>query len=36
LPLDLLFASVFGLCGIDPERADDFKSDFEENLRKLA
>lgn len=35
LPLDLLFASVFGLCGIDPERADELKPDFEESLRMI-
>lgn len=32
LPLDLLFASVFGLCGIDPDRAEELRSDFEESL----
>jgi hypothetical protein len=36
LPLELLFAAVFGLCGIDPERADELKPDFEENLRMIA
>jgi len=35
LPLDLLFASVFGLCGIDPDRAEDLKPDFEESLRMI-
>jgi hypothetical protein len=33
---DLLFASVFGLCGIDPDRAEELKPEFEENLRMLA
>lgn len=33
LPADMLFAAVFGLCGIDPERAEELKSGFEENLR---
>jgi hypothetical protein len=32
---DLLFASVFGLCGIDPNRAEELKPEFEENLRML-
>jgi hypothetical protein len=35
LPLDLLFASVFGLCGIDPDRAEELKPDFEESLRMI-
>lgn len=35
LPLELLFASVFGLCGIDPQRAEELKPDFEENLRMI-
>jgi len=35
LPLDLLFASVFGLCGIDPNRAEELKPDFEESLRMI-
>jgi hypothetical protein len=36
LPLELLFASVFGLCGIDPARADAIKPAFEEGLRLSA
>lgn len=36
LSLDMLFASVFGLCGIDPDRAEELKPAFEENLRMLA
>ena len=35
LPLEMLFASVFGLCGIDPSRAEELKPAFEENLRML-
>lgn len=35
LPLDLLFAAVFGLCGIDPDRAEELKPEFEENLRMM-
>ena len=35
LPLDILFASVFGLCGIDPDRAEELKPDFEESLRMV-
>ena len=35
LPLELLFASVFGLCGIDPERAEELKPEFEETLRMI-
>lgn len=35
LPLDMLFASVFGLCGIDPARAEELKSGFEENLSMI-
>ena len=35
LPLDILFASVFGLCGIDPNRAEELKPDFEETLRMI-
>lgn len=35
LPPDILFASVFGLCGIAPERADELKPDFEESLRMI-
>lgn len=33
--LDLLFASVFGLCGIDTARADELKPEIEESLRML-
>jgi hypothetical protein len=29
---DMLFASVFGLCGIDPDRAEELRPAFEENL----
>jgi hypothetical protein len=29
---DMLFASVFGLCGIDPDRAEELRPTFEENL----
>lgn len=36
LPLELLFASVFGLCGIDPARAEELKPVLEENLRSMA
>lgn len=36
LPLELLFAAVFGLCGIDADRAEELKPAFEENLRMLA
>jgi hypothetical protein len=32
VPTDMLFASVFGLCGIDPERAEELRPSFEENL----
>ena len=35
LPLELLFAAVFGLCGIDAERAEELKPAFEENLRMM-
>lgn len=35
LPLELLFAAVFGLCGIDPSRAEELKPEFEENLRMM-
>jgi len=35
LPLEMLFASVFGLCGLDPARAEELKPAFEENLRML-
>jgi hypothetical protein len=35
LPLDILFASVFGLCGLDPHRAEELKPDFEESLRMI-
>ena len=33
LPVEMLFAAVFGLCGIDPERAEELRPAFEENLR---
>lgn len=36
LPLEMLFAAVFGLCGIDPDRAEELKADFEENLRVMS
>lgn len=32
---EMLFAAVFGLCGIDPARAEELKPDFEENLRMM-
>ena len=32
LPVDLLFTSVFGLCGIDPALAEDLRPAFEEAL----
>lgn len=35
LPIDMLFAAVFGLCGIDPNRAEELRPAFEENLRML-
>lgn len=35
LPPEMLFAAVFGLCGIDPARAEELKPDFEENLRMM-
>jgi hypothetical protein len=35
LPVDMLFAAVFGLCGIDPERAEELRPAFEENLRMI-
>lgn len=35
LPLEMLFAAVFGLCGIDPARAEELKPEFEENLRMM-
>lgn len=35
LPLELLFAAVFGLCGIDPSRAEELKPEFEENLQMM-
>jgi hypothetical protein len=34
--LETLFAAVFGLCGIDPGRAEELKPAFEENLRMIA
>ncbi len=33
LPVEMLFAAVFGLCGIDPDRAEELRPAFEENLR---
>jgi hypothetical protein len=33
LPVDMLFSAVFGLCGIDPSRAEELRPLFEENLR---
>lgn len=35
LPLEMLVVAVFRLCGIDPDRAEELKSDFEENLRMI-
>ena len=35
LPVEMLFAAVFGLCGIDPERAEELRPAFEENLRMI-
>ena len=32
VPIDMLFAAVFGLCGIDPSRADELRPSFEEGL----
>ncbi len=32
VPVDLLFASVFGLCGIDPSLAEELRPAFEEAL----
>ena len=29
LPVEMLFAAVFGLCGIDPERAEELRPAFE-------
>ncbi len=36
VPTDMLFASVFGLCGIDAECAEELRPSFEENLRLVA
>ncbi|MDR2801436.1 MAG: hypothetical protein LBB52_09300 [Desulfovibrio sp.] len=36
LPEDLLFATVFGLCGINPEQEEEFKAVFADYLRMLA
>ena len=36
VPTEMLFAAVFGLCGIDPELAEDMRPSFEENLRLAA
>ena len=35
LPVEMLYAAVFGLCGIDPERAEELRPAFEENLRMI-
>jgi hypothetical protein len=36
MPLELLFAAVFGLCGIDPSRAEELKPAIEEGLRSMS
>ena len=36
LPPELLFATVFGLCGIDPKKVQELIPDFEANLRTMA
>ena len=36
VPTEMLFAAVFGLCGIDPEHAEEFRPSFEENLHLAA
>ena len=36
LPPELLFAAVFGLCGIDADKAQELMPAFEENLRNVA
>lgn len=36
LPPEQLFAAVFGLCGIDPQKAQELIPDFESNLRSMA
>lgn len=33
LPVEMLFNSVFGLCGIDPSQAENLRSSFEESLK---
>ncbi len=33
MPIEMLFASVFGLCGIDPARAEELRPSIEEALR---
>lgn len=33
VPTEMLFAAVFGLCGLDPARADDLRTTFSETLR---
>ena len=33
VPVEMLFSAVFGLCGIDPARAEELRPLFEENLR---
>lgn len=35
VPVEMLFASVFGLCGIDPNRAEEFKPMIEETLKAV-
>lgn len=35
LPLDMLFTSVFGLCGIEPTRAEKLRPVIEETLRAV-
>ncbi len=36
VPTEMLFASVFGLCGIDPSRAEELRPIFEESLRRAS
>lgn len=36
VPTEMLFASVFGLCGIDPSRAEELRPAFEETMRNIA
>lgn len=35
LPPELLFAAVFGLCGLDSEKAQELMPAFQENLRSM-